>query len=57
MADKELVENEEINGGDVRDNYRRSARLVERYEKSNGGDVRKVEMNEVEFSKKGGDRR
>ena len=54
LADKELVD---ISGGEVRDNYRRSARLMERYEKSDGGDVRKVEMNEVEFSKKGGDRR
>ena len=52
LADKELVENEEINGGDVRDNYRRSARLVERYEKSNGGDVRKVDMNGLEMCRK-----
>ena len=52
LADKELVENEEITGGDVQDNCRRSARLVERYEKSNGGDVRKVEMNGLEFLKK-----
>ena len=52
LADKELIEKEEINGGDVRDNYRRSARLVERYEKSNGGDVRKVEMNELEMCRK-----
>ena len=51
------MENEEITGGDVRDNYRRSARLVERNEKSNGGDVRKVEMNGLEFLRKGGDRR
>ena len=54
LADKELVD---ISGGESRDNCRRSARLMERYEKSDGGDVRKVEMNEVEFSKKGGDRR
>ena len=54
LADKELVD---ISGGEVRDNCRRSARLVERYEKSNGGDVRKVEMNGFEFLGKGGDRR
>ena len=45
LADKELVENKEDNGGDVR----RSTRLVERYGKSDGGDVRKVEMNVVEI--------
>ena len=54
LADKELVD---ISCEEVRDNCRRSTRLMERYEKSDGGDVRKVEMNEVEFSKKGGDRR
>ena len=54
LADKELVD---ISGGESRDKFRRSARLMERYEKSDSGDVRKVEMNEVEFSKKGGDRR
>ena len=48
LADKELVDNEEINGGDVR----RSARLVERDKKSNGGDVRKVEMNVLERCRK-----
>ena len=31
--------------------------LVEKNEKSNGGDVRKVEMNGLEFLGKGGDRR
>merc|ERR1711867_412491 len=41
LADKELVVREEINGGDVRDNCRRSTRLVERNKKSNGGDVQK----------------
>ena len=54
MADNELVD---ISGGESRDKFRISARLMERHEKSDGGDVRKVEMNEVEFSKKGGDRR
>ena len=49
LADKELVD---ISGGESRDKYRRSARLMERYEKSDGGDVRKVEMNEVEIDKK-----
>ena len=48
LADKELVVDKEDRGGDVR----RSTRLVERYGKSDGGDVRKVEMNEVEIDKK-----
>ena len=48
LADKELVDNEEINGGEIR----RSARLVERDNKSNGGDVRKVEMNVLERCRK-----
>ena len=41
-ADTEMVD---ISGGEIRDNCRRSARLVGRYEKSNGGDVRKVEID------------
>ena len=41
LADKEIVEREEINGGDVRDGCRRSTRLVEKLEKVNGGDKRK----------------
>ena len=41
LADKEIVEREEINGGDVRDNCRRSTRLVEKCKKSNGGDEQK----------------
>ena len=48
LADKELVEIDETNGGDERVNNRRSARLVEKTNKSNGGDVRKVEMNGLE---------
>ena len=48
LADKELVDNEEINGGEIR----RSARLVERDNKSNGGDVQKVEMNALERCRK-----
>ena len=36
-----MMVREEINGGDMRDNLRRSTRLVEREEKSNGGDVQK----------------
>ena len=35
------MEREGINGGDERDNYRRSARLVEKTNKSNGGDKQK----------------
>ena len=41
LADRELVEREEINGGDERDNCRRSTRLVEKSKKSNGGDKRR----------------
>ena len=41
LADRELVEREEINGGDERDNCRRSTRLVEKSKKSNGGDKQK----------------
>ena len=41
MADRELVVREEINGGEVRDNCRRSTRLVERCKRSDGGDVQK----------------
>ena len=41
LADKELVEREGIDGGDERDNYRRSTRLVERCKRSDGGDVKK----------------
>merc|ERR1712089_69765 len=48
LADKELVENEEDNCGDVR----RSTRLVERYGKSDGGDVRKMETNVMEIYRK-----
>ena len=48
LADKELMDNKDINDGNVR----RSARLVERYGKSNGGDVRKVEMNMLEMCRK-----
>ena len=52
-----MVVREEINGGDVRDNCRRSTRLVERNEKSNGGDVQKGGDERVEIHGKGGDRR
>ena len=41
LADRELVVREEINGGEVRDNCRRSTRLVERCKRSDGGDVQK----------------
>ena len=41
LADKDMMVREGINGGDMRDNLRRSTRLVEREEKSNGGDVQK----------------
>ena len=44
----ELVEKEENSGGDVR----RSTCLVERCGKSDGGDVREVEMNVVEIYRK-----
>ena len=45
---------EEINGGDVQDICRRSTRLVERNEKSNGGDVQKGGDERVEKFGKGG---
>ena len=41
LADKELVEREEINGGDGRDGCRRSTRLEEKYKKADGGDRRR----------------
>ena len=39
LADKEVVDNEEINGGE-QEGYRRSSRLAERDKKANGGDKR-----------------
>ena len=41
LADRELVEREEMDGGDERDNRRRSTRLVEKRKKFNGGDDQK----------------
>ena len=49
--------NKEINGGDVQDTLRRSTRLAERKEKSDGGDTQKGGDERVEKSGKGGDRR
>ena len=46
LADKEIVQSEEINGGDVRDGCRRSTRLAGKDKKVDGGD-----------RQKGGDRR
>ena len=57
LADKDMIMREEINGGDVQDILRRSTRLVERKEKSNGGDVQKGGDARVERSKGSGDRR
>ena len=57
LADKDMIMREEINGGDVQDVLRRSTRLVERKEKSNGGDVQKGGDVRVERSRKGGYRR
>ena len=57
LADKDMVVREEINGGDVRDNCRRSTRLVERCKMSDGRDVQKGGDERVEIHGKGGDRR
>ena len=57
LADKDMMMGNEINGGDVRDVLRRSTRLVERKEKSDGGDAQKGGDERVKRSKKGGDRR
>ena len=56
LADKDMITRDEINGGDVQNVLRRSTRLVERKEKSNGGDVQKGGDVRVERSRKGGDR-
>ena len=40
LADKEMVENKEINDGEGQDGCRRSTRLVEKFKKANGGDGR-----------------
>ena len=61
LADKELVMDNEDRGADVKRStrlvdrgadVRKSKRLKERYGKSVGGDVRKVEINKVEIDKK-----
>ena len=53
LADNELVD---ISGGESRDKCRRSARLEERKEKSDGGDTQKGGDERVEKSGKGEDR-
>ena len=52
-----MVMREEMDGGDVQNVLRRSTRLVERYKKSNGGDVQKGGDARVKRSKEAGDRR
>ena len=51
LADKEIVENKEINGGDERDGCRRSSRLVEKNKEVTGGD------RQSRDGRKGGDGR
>ena len=50
LADKEIVENKEMNDGDERGGCRRSTRLVEKNKKVDGGDGR------CKDGQKGGDR-
>ena len=57
LADKDITTRKELNDGDVRDVLRRSARLVERKEKSNGGDAQKGGDARVEKFEEGGVRR
>ena len=57
LADKDIIMRDEINGGDVQDVLRRSTRLVERKEKSNGGDAQKGGDARVEKSEEGEVRR
>ena len=57
LADRELVEREEMDGGDERDNRRRSTRLVEKNKKTNGGDEQKGGDERGEDRRQGGDRR
>ena len=56
LANKEVVESREINGGDERDNCRRSARLVEKRKQTDGGDGQKGGDERVEDRRKGGDK-
>ena len=57
LADRDLVESGEMDGGDGRDYSRRSTRLVEKRKKFNGGDERKGGDERGGDGRKGGDER